>query len=476
MYYDRLFQMCGYVEEEIKQQAPRIESLLAKCGLDNEDAIRHCEENTKKNFDVSLKGVRDLLKVYMMETLDYSLARDEREQIVHIIRPAGGSEAGAMGEAEREFGSDKIWARSSIQMIQLVFGCVFDIIPRLLEIGENLGQSAGRAHCSEYQIYAGCLSEGILPIPDVSISVGYFCDQSPVADAMLSEMFGYDTIEIDGSLSFQWGEWPNFDDRNIKYTAQSMQKAWEKLAEKTGFLVTPKHVGIAAQSQGKIAMAYMNLTRQMAKADPQPISQADVNLACYAYFSNPFYVDETVAAINQLTKDIRQRVKDGVGVVPKGAPRVFVVLRHITDMSPMKIIEELGLAVPFMMLDAIHPNQMLPPSFPDDPWAAVLENYYRMPVMSDSKGALEWWKWWAEEFNMDGFIHVYASMCRPWATPSIMAKKYVQEEMGDIPYLVLEGDSWDTRFYSAGSIRTRIESFAEVIKVRKIMETVQDEA
>ena len=36
-----------------------------------------------------------------------------------------------------------------------------------------------------------------------------------------------------------------------------------------------------------------------------------------------------------------------------------------------------------------------------------------------------------------------------------------------MPYLVVEGDSFDTRNYSAGQMRTRVESFAEVLRMNK---------
>ena len=44
-----------------------------------------------------------------------------------------------------------------------------------------------------------------------------------------------------------------------------------------------------------------------------------------------------------------------------------------------------------------------------------------------------------------------------------MAKKVMKEELG-IPVLALEGDCYDTRNYSAGQLRTRIETFADMLR------------
>jgi benzoyl-CoA reductase/2-hydroxyglutaryl-CoA dehydratase subunit BcrC/BadD/HgdB len=47
-----------------------------------------------------------------------------------------------------------------------------------------------------------------------------------------------------------------------------------------------------------------------------------------------------------------------------------------------------------------------------------------------------------------------------------MAKNALQASL-DIPVLVVEADPFDTRNYSVGQLKTRIESFAEVVKMDK---------
>ena len=45
-----------------------------------------------------------------------------------------------------------------------------------------------------------------------------------------------------------------------------------------------------------------------------------------------------------------------------------------------------------------------------------------------------------------------------------MLKKTISEKPG-IPVLVLEGDLYDSRNYSAEQLRTRVESFARMLKM-----------
>ena len=47
-----------------------------------------------------------------------------------------------------------------------------------------------------------------------------------------------------------------------------------------------------------------------------------------------------------------------------------------------------------------------------------------------------------------------------------MIKKSIESDLG-IPVLALEGDLYDTRDYSAQQLRTRVETFAEMLKAKK---------
>ena len=64
---------------------------------------------------------------------------------------------------------------------------------------------------------------------------------------------------------------------------------------------------------------------------------------------------------------------------------------------------------------------------------------------------------------MDGFINLYPFSCRALALYPLIAKKDIEEDLG-IPVLALEGDYYDTRNYSPEALRTRVETFAEMLR------------
>ena len=86
--------------------------------------------------------------------------------------------------------------------------------------------------------------------------------------------------------------------------------------------------------------------------------------------------------------------------------------------------------------------------------------------MSSILGSIEYWKSVSRDWDLDGILLFFQYSCRPWAIPPMMAKNALQEAL-DIPVLVVEADPFDTRNYSVGQMKTRIESFAEVVRMNK---------
>ena len=68
--------------------------------------------------------------------------------------------------------------------------------------------------------------------------------------------------------------------------------------------------------------------------------------------------------------------------------------------------------------------------------------------------------------KLDGYIAQYLYNCRPAALGSHSQKTYLEEKTG-LPVLALEIDDFDSRAYSADSLRTKVETFAEMLKEKK---------
>ena len=71
-----------------------------------------------------------------------------------------------------------------------------------------------------------------------------------------------------------------------------------------------------------------------------------------------------------------------------------------------------------------------------------------------------------QESDIDGFIWNYLFNCHPLTLMSHLLKQFVEKETG-IPVLSLESDLVDNRTYSTEAQRTKVETFAEMLRARK---------
>ncbi|MBU1053204.1 MAG: 2-hydroxyacyl-CoA dehydratase family protein [Proteobacteria bacterium] len=463
--YTNLFKLCGFSQEEINEQKSRIEKTLKIIGSDTKEMIAKAEKNVQANFDCSLEGIRMLLRVLMMELMDAVLSGEEYEKRVYYNWPGLSPLAQAIIVAAR---GTNVYGSVAKQYLWMTLGNIFDTLDELLDLGELIGQTAGRAHCSEYQAYTAFYERKILPVPTIVVNCGWCCDQGAEVEELCRRLYGYDVTYLDGTNDWEWGSWPNMDERAIEYNANSIKTSVARVKEATGLDITAEIYKTALGEVAQITYGHKTLIDMVSKADPQPISQGDVGLGKLIQGAGTRYPKEVIKGINTLIRETKKRINAGIGVVPKGAPRVYCQTRVLVDQKPMRAIESLGIAIPRMFVDDVHPYEAQPSSYPDDHWKALAEFCFRKPQMSSAEGVLRYWEWVANDQKVDGIIMMHPISCRPFCSPTFMGKDYLEKKTG-LPILLVEMDGYDTRNYSAGQIKTRIESFAEVLKANKKM-------
>ena len=86
-YYNALLNLCGFENDEIEKEKPRIEKSFQKLNLGPED-MKRAEEWVSKYHDVELLGVRKVLRAWLLELFDLVLAREEGKKVVYYGFPS----------------------------------------------------------------------------------------------------------------------------------------------------------------------------------------------------------------------------------------------------------------------------------------------------------------------------------------------------------------------------------------------------
>jgi benzoyl-CoA reductase/2-hydroxyglutaryl-CoA dehydratase subunit BcrC/BadD/HgdB len=204
------------------------------------------------------------------------------------------------------------------------------------------------------------------------------------------------------------------------------------------------------------------------KADPVPLSLVDLELLeALSGSSTGRGIREGIKAMDILIHELEKRVEAGEGITEKGAPRVMVRLGHTSDPRVTRLIEETGLAVPLtFILGSWGGVKVKPRGNYITPGEIIADYELAGGYYYGTEGQIKFYERAAALMKLDGFICQYLYNCRPVATISHIQKKYLEEKTG-LPVLSLEIDNFDSRAYSADSLRTKVETFAEMLKSNK---------
>ncbi len=460
--YTEFFKLCGFEAEEIEQERPRIDSTFKIAGIGAGD-IEQAEDRVKKYFDTTLLGVRQSLKIWMKRLIDLVLAREEgKKTIVYPSWPPEPRVVSAVAMA-----SGDVFCETPEIVMDVVMGQIFGKLNPILEAAEEHGLPPGLGMCALNQARLGGIVKGIVPVPDITMTTSFLCDQTPKTDELLHELYGVRNIFIDSCIDSGWEEPMESSPRCVSYFGPEIGRAMEELERAAGIKLSEEQLRDARVAYAKPVYAYQEIMGLMKESDPQPISQVDLGLL-YWLIQAPEHrsLQEGLGVANSFMREIKTRAEDGRGVVEKGAPKVAWFLHHATDPTVMHMVENMGLAIPVVAVLWIPPWLKVKSQFTTFA-ERIADQTVRMGINRNTVGSIRLFEQCCTEFNVDGLIYLYLFSCRPICLTALMVKKGVEANLG-IPVLALEGDVWDTRDYSTEALRTRVETFAEMLRANKV--------
>jgi benzoyl-CoA reductase/2-hydroxyglutaryl-CoA dehydratase subunit BcrC/BadD/HgdB len=459
-YYDGMLKLCGFEDDELNKERSRIEKVFQKIGLESED-MKEAERWVRENQDVELMGVRKLLGIWLKELIDLVLAKDEGKKVVYYGFPTIAGPAAAIASA-----SDKVLACCPDAVLLLSLGQIFNKIIPIFEAGEENGLPAGHALCGLQQIRLGALVKGIIPVPDLVLTSSYFCDMGSKADELLHEKYGHPAIYIDGSMDSRWGEFPDYLPKRLEFLGGQLNKALDSVKDILGVEVTDKARREGASRSRELFGAIGEMYEILRDADPQPISIVPVELTrrLGTGSASRRMITEGPEVARILNKELRERMERGIGVVEKGAPKVLITIAHYSDPRIMHMIENSGLHIVGGIYGYMQTAARKPTSYIDGKILAEVE--FGRGMFHSGYGVVKRAQDAAVKANVDGIIWSPLFNCRPLGMPSHLLKQVIEKETG-IPVLGLESDPYDSRTYSAEALRTRVETFADMLRARK---------
>ena len=461
-YYGELLKLCGFEDDEISKEKPRIDKVFQKLELGLED-MKTAEKWVRQNHDIELLGVRKLLRAWLLELLDLVLAREEGKKLVYYGFPSIPGPGMAIKAAGESAGVNLYVACPDVILCHTL-GQIFNKLTPVLEAGEENGLPPGHGLCSLQQIRVGGMAKGIISVPDLVTGSSYFCDMGSKADELLHERYGHRAIYVDGSMDSGWGEYPDYLPERVEFLGAQLNKLFDTVNEVLGVEVNQEAWDKAMSISRELYGALGRLTRLMT-ADPMPISAVEMGLALQLTAgSTGRAMTEGPEAVSILCDEVEKRVEQGIGVLDKGAPRVLTFSAHFSDPSIMHMMENVGLAMSATLVTV--PPKKHPPTTYTTLGEIRAEREMRDGHYHSNFGLAKRFEEAVTDLKVDGVLWAYLYNCRPLAQTSHTVKGWVEKTTG-VPVLALEIDMYDSRNYSTAALRTRVEAFAEMLRARK---------
>jgi hypothetical protein len=460
-YYDDLLKLCGFEDEEIEEERPRIKKTFERLGIGPDD-MQPADSWIRQNHDVTLTGVRKLLGAWLKELIDVVLAKNEGKKVLYFGFPAILG-PGLMIKVSSE---DVVVCAPDMVLLHTI-GQIFNKLTPILEAGEANGLPPGHALCSLWQAKIGGVAMGMIPVPDFALASSYFCDMGSKADDLVTAQFGVPMAYIDGVMDSRWCEYPDYLPERVQYLGTQINQALNKVEKVLGIKIAPD-AWEKSQKGSQTFVSNLSKLLDLLKADPVPVSVAELELLeALSGASTGRGILEGIKAMEILTHELEERVKAGIGVTKKGAPRVMINVGHTSDPRVTRLVEDVGLAVPltFVLAWVGGPPVICKGTYAT-PGEIIADYEMAAGLFHGTDSIVKRFEMAANVMKLDGFIVNYMYNCRPAATSCHVAKKYLEEITG-LPVLSLEQDNYDSRAYSAASMRTKVETFADMLKAKK---------
>jgi benzoyl-CoA reductase/2-hydroxyglutaryl-CoA dehydratase subunit BcrC/BadD/HgdB len=463
--YDDLLELCGYTPEEQKNELPRIEKAFEVLGIDKIDAERSAA-HIMQYQDTELMGFRIMRGVGLRELVNLVLAREENKKVVYFTPTVcGGMEAFVLAGNN----PGELYCQSPELVFSMVLGGVlgpWHLTP-LLEGGEENGLRAGQAHCGGFQTKIGAIARGIIPRPDLLFNVGSIaCIQASATDTLAHELFDVPVIYMDTADYPEHDSWPEIHPRHVEYAAETMRRCTRQFEQMMGVTITDELKKQAALGPA-ITVSPMVSIASMLKNDPVPIGLHELYLG---YFMGILPMrsenrERAKKATNMMLQEISQRVKEGKGVMPKGTPRIFFSGAPFVDDTIMAMVNSVGLVAGASGMVCVTAPEKVK-SIHVQREEKNIEALYRKAIWHNGVAVGDYFAEICRDYKVEGAIIMNSVSCRVFNACTLLQKDHLEKKLG-FPVLALEGDINDSRNYSAERMRTRLETYAEIVNANR---------
>ncbi|MBN2159017.1 MAG: 2-hydroxyacyl-CoA dehydratase [Spirochaetes bacterium] len=338
---------------------------------------------------------------------------------------------------------------------------------RLIEHAESMGYS--RDLCSYCKTNLGAVDTGIkttlggIAKPDIITCTNTICDThwkwfQIQAERLKVPFFMFDCPKIVSGT----------DERTIEgyinYMVEQFYEFFEFVKKHTGRELNIEKM-IRASDDSELMSSIWRDIYECRKRVPSPYSSAETSASFFPLVVLPGK-KVGIKFFEKIRGDIRKRVERGEGTLSIGTERYRILFEGIPFWYRMRFMYDLARYRAVVTYEP-YTYSFAPPKPISKNYSESLREVARimmdLPYSYNLEKRIQYFEQAIKDYSIDGVVLHENLSCRPSSTGMIDLKNAIQDDLG-IPVLIIQCDMNDPRAYSEAQMKTRIESFIELME------------
>ncbi len=293
-----------------------------------------------------------------------------------------------------------------------------------------------------------------LPKPDMLVASNNICGTVVKWYEALADHLNVPLFVLDAP--YQHG--PQVQDGAVRYVAAQMEAfiAWaEKQTRRR--LKHKKFMRVLALSNQAVSL--WREVREMCVHRPSPLNAPDLftQMAPIVVLRG---TKQCVDYYRKLKAEVEERVERGVGAVPD--ERYRLLWDNIAIWPRLFRFYHLFSRAGACFVCDTYTHAWSTNVHTDDPIEGLARTYASVYINTSVQARARMMVDMAQRFGVDGAVLHANRSCKPYSLGQHDFRLALMEEVG-VPTIILEADMCDTRAYTDGAIRTRVEAFLEML-------------
>lgn len=464
--HTRFLKMLGWEGEELERFLPQWIYAANYLKLDENDILRGLDYWLPTHWDISLLSTRKLIAAYIREVVELSKVSQYLQEGHKVIYTYPTS-SHACVYANRIAGEGRLHVFHADFLITTINQAFFGKMTTGVDSGSCM---SGRCHhCALNAARVDFSASGQMVAPTVLWSWGLQCNEASKTTEMINCLQGNEwkdvllTIPHDAPLGSVEAE----DDYRVEYLAAEIRHSQKNISEITGIEVRDEHLREAIRGYLDYMYRLDALTDLVVTADPQPLSGNELNLMglCVqvCFDTGLEYIND---ALDTAIEEAKARIAQGIGVVPKGSPKLACHFQpiHLPWLDRTFMQNGVSIALGRIFTRA----QWLEDAVDDDDvYKTAARHCLLCPNVVNMENEAEYAVKVLQQYHFDGALYGFYSYDR-WVGALHKAMIRTVEEKTGIPHYYLEGEFWGSESSTYEDRLPIIRSICNSLKISKL--------